>query len=51
MADKADVQRLVPGAAAGNQRYLARLELPPPDEFPLGAQHDDIGVRRRQTVQ
>ena len=51
MADEAGMQRLMAGAAAGDQRDLAGLERLAPDEFALLAERDDIGMRGGETVE
>ena len=50
-ADEAGVQRLVPRAAARDQRHLAGLQLAPADELVLGAERNDVGMGGREAVQ
>ena len=48
---KPAMQRLVAGAAAGDQRHLARLQRPAADEFVPVAEHQDIGMRGDEAVE
>ena len=47
--DEAGMERLVTRAAAREQRDLARLQHPAPDEFVAAAELDDVGMRRRRS--
>ena len=51
MADEAGVQRLVPRAAARNQRDLARLQRLAPHELAVGAEGQDVGVGGGKAVE
>ena len=51
VADEAGMQRLVTGAAAGNQRNLARPQFLPADELVLCAKHEDIRMRGNKAVE
>ena len=46
MADEAGVQRFVPRTAARDQRNLAGFQRAPPHELMLGAEFDDVLMRR-----
>ena len=45
------MQRLVAGAPAGNQRDLARLQLPAADEFVAIAKHENVGMGGDEAVE
>ena len=51
MADEAGVQRFVPRAAAGDERYFALLQRAPAHKLVLGAERDDVRMRRREAIE
>ena len=51
MTDETAMQRLMAGAAAGNQRDLARLQMPAADEFVAVTKHENVGMRGDEAVE
>ena len=49
--DEAGMQGFVAGAAAGDQRDLARGQRPSADEFALGPELDDVGMRSSKAIE
>mgnify|MGYP003380455276 CR=1 FL=1 len=51
MADKAAVQRLMTGTAAGDERHLAGLQIAAPDEFVAAAEHKYVRMGAGKAVE